>query len=136
MSRSPGPQFFERAALAALTDASNAAPQFCRIVSWTDERVNFHEIHRYPDGTEREPRVEPWNVPIRSFFTYDLGRCHDGPLPPVSRSYGVDVPMNPKKQGAAGPAGREGSTAAPVARRARTATRRPRRPGGLAVRPR
>jgi hypothetical protein len=48
----------------ALTDPSNAGPQFCRIVGWSEERVSFHGVHRRADGTEREPRIGPWNVPV------------------------------------------------------------------------
>ena len=103
MSRSPGPQFFERAAPGGADRPLEGRASVLPDRQLANQWVSFHAIHRHPDGTEREPRVEPWNVPIRSFFTYDLGRCHDGPLPPVSRSYGVDVPMNPKTQGSSGP---------------------------------
>ena len=88
----------------SLTDPSNAGPQFCRIVGWTDERVSFHEVHRRPDGTDREPRVAPWRVPVRSFFEFDLGRWHDGPLPPAaSASSGYHLPLSTKKPGTSGP---------------------------------
>ena len=88
----------------ALTDPSNAGPQYCRIVGWTDERVSFHEVHRRPDGTDREPRVAPWRVPVRSFFEFDLGRWHDGPLPPAaSASSGYHLPLSTKKPGTSGP---------------------------------
>lgn|SRR5437879_5373084 len=64
----------------ALTDPSNAAPVALS--------ARLPSASASLDGSEREPRVEPWDVPIRSFFTYDLGQRHDGPLPPVSRSTG------------------------------------------------
>lgn len=87
----------------SLTDPSNAGPQFCRIVSLSDGRVAFHEIHRRPDGQERPPRVDPWSVPVRSFFEFDLGRWHDDPLPPVASNTGYDLPMSAKKAGSSGP---------------------------------
>ena len=57
----------------SLTDPSNGGPQYCRVVSWTEERVSFYEVHRRPDGTEREPRVAPWSVPVRSFLRVRSG---------------------------------------------------------------
>lgn len=88
-----------------LTSPSRPEPQLCRIVSWTKDRVSFHEIHRRPDGTERPPRVDPWNVPIRTFFEFDLGEWHQGPLPPVAgpTSGGYDLPMSAKKPPSSGP---------------------------------
>ena len=64
----PGRVFEHR----ALTNPSNPGPQFCRVVSCTNGRVAFHEIHRLADGSEREPRIAPWNVPAASFLEFDL----------------------------------------------------------------
>lgn len=88
-----------------LTCPSHPGPQFCRIVSWTEDRVSFFEIHRRSDGTERPPRVDPWNVPIRTFFEFDLGAWHPGPLPPVGAppSGGYDLPMSARKPAGSGP---------------------------------